>query len=89
METSKTTTKFPQTLEKGMKVTAVCMGREIGKYIVTEVEAQNAFMEVEEDPDNTRTICAVRKVGPNGLITVKHGGVNIQATDYFVKPLES
>ena len=84
----KTTKKtFPTTLERGMKVTAVCMGREIGNYVVTEVNPTFATLEVEHDPDS-RSIFADRAVGPNGLVAIKTGGVNIQATDYFVKPYE-
>lgn len=79
------TTTFPKNLEMGMKVTAVCMGREVGNYIVTSVESTTATLEVEHDPDS-RSIIANKEVGENGLVTIIDGGVPIQATDYFVKP---
>lgn len=85
METKKK--NFPETLETGMKVTAVCMGREVGNYIVTQVSTKFAVLEVESDPD-CRSIFAARSVGSNGLVTVTSGAVPIQATDYFVKPYE-
>ena len=77
---------FPQTLEKGMEVHAVCMGRVIGEYIVTRVDKRNAHMEVKADPEDNRLIYVKRSVGVNGLVTVFKNGVNIQATDYFVQP---
>lgn len=83
-----TTKKFPATLERGMKVTAVCMGREVGNYVVTEVTPHMATLKVENGQDS-RTILADRKVGENGMVTINVGGVKIQATDYFVKPCES
>lgn len=88
MEKNQTTTQatFPPMLEVGMKVTAVCMGREIGNYVVTHAGKRNAIMEVEADPDGSRLIYVKRSVGVNGLVTVFKNGVNIQATDYFVKP---
>lgn len=87
-KTTKTTEKtFPKTLEVGMKVTAVCMGREVGNYVVTEVTPHMVTLKVENGQDD-RTILADRKVGENGLVTVNVGGVRIQATDYFVKPYD-
>ena len=88
MEKNQTTTEmtFPQTLDTGMKVTAVCMGREVGNYVVTHVGKRNAIMEVEADPDGSRLIYVKRAAGENGLVTVFKNGLNIQATDYFVKP---
>ena len=77
---------FPQTLEEGMEVHAVCMGRVIGEYIVTRVGKRNALMEVKADPEDNRLIYVKRSVGANGLVTVFKNGVNIQATDYFVQP---
>lgn len=87
MEKNQTTTEmtFPPMLEKGMKITAVCMGREVGNYIVTDVNLETAILEVESDPDS-RSISAIRRVGKNGLVTVINNGLKIQATDYFVKP---
>ena len=71
-----------------MKVTAVCMGREIGNYVVTHAGKRNAIMEVEvlSEGESSRKIYVKRSVGVNGLVTVFKNGVNIQATDYFVKP---
>ena len=71
-----------------MKVTAVCMGREVGNYVVTVVFNSSVIMEVEEDPDN-RSIIANRQVGENGRVTIIQGELPIQATDYFVKPYVS
>lgn len=70
-----------------MKVTAVCMGREVGNYVVTEVTPHMVTLKVENGQDD-RTILADRKVRENGLVTVNVGGVRIQATDYFVKPYD-
>ena len=78
---------FPKILNMGMRVTAVCMGREVGSYIVTGVSKNLVIMEVEHDPDE-RNVIAERAVGENGLVTVTEGGLNIQGTDYFVKPYE-
>ena len=86
MEKNQTTERiFPQTLEIGMKVTAVCMGREVGNYVVTEATPHMVTLKVENGQDD-RIILADRKVGENGLVTVNVGGLKIQATDYFVKP---
>ena len=75
---------FPKTLEKGMRVKAICMGREIGRYVVTGVSHQKAIMEVEHDPDE-RNLIAERQVGENGSVVVTDGGLNIQSTEYFVE----
>ena len=69
-----------------MEVHAVCMGRIIGEYIVTRVGKRNAIMEVKADSEDSRLIYVKRGVGAQGAITVLRGGVNIQATDYFVQP---
>ena len=76
---------FPKELDLGMKVTAVCMGREVGNYIVTTVFHNKVIMEVEEDPDS-RNVIAERAVGDNGRVNIIGGALPIQATDYFVKP---
>ena len=68
-----------------MKVTAVCMGREIGNYVVVKVSPTFATLEVEHGRER-RTILADRKVRENGSVTIVVGGVKIQGTDYFVKP---
>lgn len=78
---------FPKTLEKGMRVKAICMGREIGRYVVTGVSRQKAIMEVEHDPDE-RNLIAERQVGENGSVVVTDGGLNIQSTEYFVETYE-
>lgn len=90
MEKNQMTKKaiFPQTLEIGMKVTAVCMGREVGNYVVTEVTPHMVTLKVENGQDD-RIIFADRKVGENGLVTVNVGGVKIQATDYFVQSYDN
>jgi hypothetical protein len=75
-------------LEVGMKVTAVCMGREVGNYVVNKVTQHNIVTLKVENGQDDRTILADREVGENGLVTVKVGGVKIQATDYFVKPYD-
>lgn len=86
METkqNKTMSRFPKRLEEGMKVTAVCMGREVGNYVVDSVSFKLAFLKVENS-ENSRIVTVARKVGENGILTVKRGGLEIQATDYFVE----
>ena len=56
---------FPKILNMGMRVTAMCMGREVGSYIVTGVSKNLVIMEVEHDPDE-RNVIAERAVGGLG-----------------------
>lgn len=78
--------RFPQNLEKGMSVTAICMGRKVGSYVVETVRDEEVTLRVASE-SSSRDITAVRAVGDNGSVTILKGGVPIQATDYFVQPL--
>lgn len=80
------TERFPKNLEVGMVVTAICMGRKVGEYNVLEVSSQFAWLGWEKYGDAGAQVVH-RQVGPNGLLTLEHGGTGVQATDYFVKPL--
>lgn len=88
MEKNQTTEKiFPQTLEVGMEVHAVCMGRVIGEYVVTRVGRRNATMKVKgENPNEGRVIFVDCALGDNGEIKVLKGGLDIQAVNYFAQP---